>query len=742
MDIKILSKDGITLRTKNKKVLTDISISIDDSLLGTKTADATATPETIIEGYTAYVNEQKITGTIPEYNGAFEGEVIQGVYPEGNLEITSIEQADVSAYSTAQIVDENLIAANLPKDMNILGIDGTNVMANFDTAFTVDKSEKYLRLDTELTDYGIDKIILNGQSTLEVADVVNIAVDSVNGGSIVAENLSAENIKLNTTILGVTGTLQPKLSEDETYDLSLQAKLDNSQNASYLFYKDARTDFSFLSNLNFSNVTDISNIFRECPNLTTIPQIDLSNVTKISSAFCDCVNLITVPQLDTSKVTEMYGLFYKCSNLTTIPQLDTSNATTISDLFSGCTKLTSVPELDLSKANSVRGIFQDCKNLESVSQKETLELLNATDTTYLFYNCSKLTSIPRLITPKAYGWNGTFQGCFKLESIDISHFNVYNYNSYNKYIFYNCCSLKEIKIRSFGSQYAVDSNAFMNCYHLTGTVNSTYNPNGDKDCWIRVPEDMVDTLRSASGWSTYASQIIGFNDIQVLDDIVAHTEAQTKPMTIRLYRNTNVPTSVSITSNDETITTITNIVTSTDRITFDLNFTGTIGDSIISVAIEGDYSASYTFNANFIEYTLPTYTVETVEGAAYGFTLNNSGYYESTNKGKDSSYALCKLVINNSMEEATPMALDCINYAEGGWDYGILSNLDTTLTLSSNADSSTNVYKSFKSSNSPAVQQVTYEIPSGEHFIYIKFIKDGSGTQNNDSLQFKVNFEF
>jgi hypothetical protein len=87
----------------------------------------------------------------------------------------------------------------------------------------------------------------------------------------------------------------------------------------------------------------------------------------------------------------------------------------------------------------------------------------------------------------------------------------------------------------------------------------------------------------------------------------------------------------------------------------------------------------------------------------------------------------------------TTMLLDCINWAENNCDYGILSNLDTTLTLSSNADY-TNVYKSFSGQNSSAVQQVTYSIPSGEHFIYIKYKKDGSQHINNDSFQFKVSF--
>ena len=60
----------------------------------------------------------------------------------------------------------------------------------------------------------------------------------------------------------------------------------------------------------------------------------------------------------------------------------------------------------------------------------------------------------------------------------------------------------------------LDSNAFTNCYHFTGTTNATYNPNGLKDGRIYVPDDKVDALKTASGWSTYADIIVGLSTLQ------------------------------------------------------------------------------------------------------------------------------------------------------------------------------------------------------------------------------------
>lgn len=43
---------------------------------------------------------------------------------------------------------------------------------------------------------------------------------------------------------------------------------------------------------------------------------------------------------DTSSVTNMSYMFYNCSNLTTIPQLDTSSVTNMNNMFYNCSKLT------------------------------------------------------------------------------------------------------------------------------------------------------------------------------------------------------------------------------------------------------------------------------------------------------------------------------------------------------------------------------------------------------------------
>ena len=132
-----------------------------------------------------------------------------------------------------------------------------------------------------------------------------------------------------------------------------------------------------------------------------------------------------------------------------------------------------------------------------------------------------------------------------------------------------------------------------------------------------------------------------------------------------------------------------------------------------------------------------TWTVEAISGASYGFELNSNNYYESKNKGVDNSYAICRVKLNLSTKAR--VIFNCINYAESNYDYGLLGNVDTALTLSASADS--NVAKSFKGSSQSAVQTFAYSIEEGEHFIDVKYRKDGSVNNNNDTLQFTVEIQ-
>lgn len=93
---------------------------------------------------------------------------------------------------------------------------------------------------------------------------------------------------------------------------------------------------------------------------------DTENVTNMSNMFYNCANLTTTPQLNTSKVTNMASMFYYCNKLTTIPLLDTSNVTSTYQMFSNCSSLTTVPALNVDKVTRMNDMFGNCTNLKSI----------------------------------------------------------------------------------------------------------------------------------------------------------------------------------------------------------------------------------------------------------------------------------------------------------------------------------------------------------------------------------------
>ena len=64
-----------------------------------------------------------------------------------------------------------------------------------------------------------------------------------------------------------------------------------------------------------------------------ISNVDYSEITDMSRMFFECTHLKEIPHLDTSKVTDMEGMFGKCINLKKIPHLD------MSEMFLGCINL-------------------------------------------------------------------------------------------------------------------------------------------------------------------------------------------------------------------------------------------------------------------------------------------------------------------------------------------------------------------------------------------------------------------
>ena len=166
--------------------------------------------------------------------------------------------------------------------------------------------------------------------------------------------------------------------------------------------------------------------------------------------------------------------------------------------FQNCKSLVSASFPNAKKINA--DAFSYCDNLVSV------EFPNVTNVgSNAFYNCTRLASVT---FPKVTGVDGSaFYNCTNLASVDFP-----NATSIGAYAFRGGYLLKTVILRSSTMCTLANKNAFTNCYHILGTKNATYNPNGDKDGYIYVPRDLVDSYKSASNWSNYASQFRAIED--------------------------------------------------------------------------------------------------------------------------------------------------------------------------------------------------------------------------------------
>ena len=222
------------------------------------TSDATATPEDILAGVTAYVNGEKITGThICESGGSESGGEEPGnddggtavlndirVEPTGQ-DFTVNPEEGIDGFSSVEVAgDENLKAENILRDVTIYGVTGTadsltdaylqeKQVTPTAEEITITADEKYAALSKvtvlgdaqlkpeniragveifgvsgALTDY--DKPLMEYQITPSKKTQTLVPDSDHSGFSKVTvagdENLVAANIRKGVTIFGVTGT--------------------------------------------------------------------------------------------------------------------------------------------------------------------------------------------------------------------------------------------------------------------------------------------------------------------------------------------------------------------------------------------------------------------------------------------------------------------------------------------------------------------------------------------------------
>lgn len=131
--------------------------------------------------------------------------------------------------------------------------------------------------------------------------------------------------------------------------------------------------------------------------------------------------------------------------------------------------------------------------------------------------------------------------------------------------------------------------------------------------------------------------------------------------------------------------------------------------------------------------------VENLSGAGYNFELTDDGYYTSTNKGRDNTACVGKLYFTVNTDDEVKAEILCSS--EQSFDYAQISKVDTTTAYgtSNSAEADSNTLFSTKGTDYTTPKEVSFgTLSKGEHYVYIKYRKDSSSSQDLDQLKIKM----
>lgn len=282
-----------------------------------------------------------------------------------------------------------------------------------------------------------------------------------------------------------------------------------------------------------TSIQDIANAIREKNGLTdTYTVSEMGNaIREIQSGGGDIDALIdgSLTEIESNVTSVRDYAFYRSNNLKSV---ELPNVTSIGNFAFSYAKLASANIPNATTLGSA--IFQFCSNLTTVnmpkitsitpSMFQSTEIANANFPLVTsigdsaFNSCDKLTNVNFPLVESIGG--SAFYYCIKITTVDFPLVTSIKNGAFN--------SCRNLTIANFSKATSVGTTAFSGCSNLNqliiGTEQTTVctlsnanalanTPIASGTGYIYVPDDLVDSYKTATNWATYANQIKGISEL-------------------------------------------------------------------------------------------------------------------------------------------------------------------------------------------------------------------------------------
>ena len=172
-----------------------------------------------------------------------------------------------------------------------------------------------------------------------------------------------------------------------------------------------------------------------------------------------------------------FSFFGNCSTFSGLEKLDLSDCSDAEYLFYRCTKLTSIslPAWDLKVCTNMGGLFESCTHLKSADLSNLKIGPNLESAWFLFSNC------------------------LSLETVNLSGFDTSAFRNYS-HMFHNCSKLRALDLSSFSSRAggAIIDDMLTGCFNLESVTFGAKWAWGGSD-GFSLPTISADNVAGADG---------------------------------------------------------------------------------------------------------------------------------------------------------------------------------------------------------------------------------------------------